>query len=152
MSKSIETLTVVLSKVQQNYLNVTKGVAQARAQLADQPEDVMAAVKLLVDTFKHPEGVMAIVKSYGQINFLETTQVELAAMIAGLQIVVGELPPERLDAQVAANEEVLDSPLPSAGAGRQSASADPAAPHAPAAVSTEADHSGDEGSTISEDH
>ena len=140
-----DTLSLALTKLQANYLNISKGLAQANAQIADLRPDVLAAAKLLVDVYKHPEGVMAIIKSVGQQDGLRDVKDEISVLIAALQVQIGEGSEEKLSAQVAANNEVLASPLSPAGPSSQLSPADQATLAEVAAALEAPGNQGDQG-------
>jgi hypothetical protein len=132
-----ETLSTVLTNVQANYLNVVKAMAQADAAVADLDPDIRAAAEMLIEKYKHPQGVNAIVNSIGQLTALTATKAELEVLIATLQITLGDDDNRALEAQLKANAEVLGNPLPAAGSSGESAEADaPASEEATATVAS----------------
>lgn len=140
---AIDTLSVVLSKLQQNFKNVRTAQSQSRAAMADMDPAVREAAQLLVTTFKHPEGVMSIIKTVAQSEALNETETELEVMIAAMQVQIGEGDMSKVTSQITANNEVIDSPLPVAGASSELTPANQAALDEICALAAAADNTSD---------
>lgn len=146
---TIDTLSVALSKLQQNYQNVQKSLAQAASSVADLDPEVRAAAEVLINKLQHPQAVTAVIQSVGQAAQLVDVKAEIESLIAVLQIQVGEGDTSKIDAQIAANNEVLKSPLSVAGASCQLSPANQATLDEVSALAAAAGDSGDQGAEVS---
>lgn len=111
-----ETLDTVIHKVAQNKVNVNNALAQAQATIIQADEEVIAAAKVLLKKFEHPQAAIQILQNVAQIDALTDTSKEMDAMIAGLQVLLldeGKLGDAA--AQLKANTEVVENPLLGAG-------------------------------------
>lgn len=111
-----ETLDTVIQKVVANKVNVNNALRQAQDTLVQADDEAIAAAKVLLKKFEHPQAAIQILQNVAQIDALTETSNEMDAMIAGLQtVLVEERVLQNAETQLKANTEASLSPLPGAG-------------------------------------
>lgn len=112
-----DTLLTVLSKLQGQYTNTALALKQAEGTIQQADEADIAAAKVLIAKFGNPQGTVQIIQNVYQIDALKEVLDEIAAMMAGIQsTVINPASMTAAEAQLQANVESTQSPLPQSGA------------------------------------
>ncbi len=107
-----DTLNVVLQKVVQNKVNVNNALNQARLSITQADPEAVAAAKVLIAKFVHPQGVQQIVQDVYQVEALADTVGEMDTMIAMFEVALTDADIlEATESQLKARAEASASPL-----------------------------------------
>ena len=124
---TIDTLTIALTKLQNNWKSIHAQREQALTQVAELDPAVKAAAELLIERFEHPQAATSVLQMVGQAAKLEEIEIEIEALIAVLQVKISTGNTTDVDEQLAANNEALASPLSPAGGSSELSPANQAA-------------------------
>lgn len=130
-----DTLNTVLMNVTANRAQVFAAHSQSTKIVADLDPEVLAAARALIAKLVHPQAISQTITAVVQAEQLDKTLTEMDALLASVQTTLSdEKSLEAVAAQVTANSQAADSPLPVAGQASQPAPAVAVAPAAPAAA------------------